>query len=268
MKLKLISGKTLTELYDYLQSNGGSYNDLRIRFQNSGIEPSKNVTYTSTRNKDRFLDEYIQPLRLEEIEDVEKLMRFIEQGVDFANPLSQRLLECLQQDGWQIVGNRIVLVEHSVDALITSMLRGQPIDTIQREWDRAKLSVVSDSADALTAASSMIEATYKFVLYDMGHSFPSNQEMRGLSKTVHPLLHISPDQEADEDFRALFQGTISIAHSVGSLRTKIGDAHGASPTRGQPLARHARLAVNVAGAVCIFLLETYREMNTASTSQS
>lgn len=227
------------------------------------------MTCTSTRSKDRFLDEYIQPLRLDEIDDAEKLMRFIEQEVDFANPQSQRLLECLQQDGWQTVGNRIVLVEHSVDALIASMLRGQPIDTIQREWDRAKLSVVSDSADALTAASSMIEATYKFILHDMGHSFPSNQEMRGLSKTVHQLLHISPDLEADEDFRALFQGTISIVQSVNSLRTKIGDAHGASPTRRHPVARHARLAVNVAGAVCVFLLETYQEMKTeASISQS
>lgn len=271
MNPQLVSGKTLTELYGYLQGAGGSYNDLRICFRNSGIEPSKNVTYTSTRNKDRFLDEYIQPLRLEEIEDAEKLMRFIEQVVDVANPQSQRLLECLQQDGWQIVGNRIVLVEHSVDALIASMLRGQPIDTIQREWDRAKLSVVNDPADALTAASSMIEATYKFILYALGHPFPSNQEMRGLSKAVHPLLHISPDQEADADFRALFQGTISIAQSVSSLRTKMGDAHGASPTRGHPQARHARLAVNVAGAVCVFLLETYQEqkMNVqTSTAQS
>ena len=260
MRPKLVSGKTLTELYSYLQNNGGSYNDLRICFRNSGMESNNNVTYTSTRNKDRFLDEYIQPLQLEKIEDAEKLMRFIEQVADFAINQSQSLLECLQQDGWQIVGNRIVLVEHSVDALISSMFRGQPIITIQREWDRAKLSVVSDPADALTAASSMIEATYKFILHDMGHSVPSNQEMRDLSKTVHPLLHISPDQEADMDFRALFQGTISIAQSVSSLRTKIGDAHGASPIRGQPLARHARLAVNVAGAVCIFLLETYQEM--------
>jgi hypothetical protein len=88
VKPKLVSGKTLTELYSYLQRNGGSYNHLRICFQNSDIEPSKNVTSTSTRHKDQFLDEYILPLRLEETEDVEKLMRFIEQVVDFANPQS------------------------------------------------------------------------------------------------------------------------------------------------------------------------------------
>jgi hypothetical protein len=261
MRPRLVSGKTRTELYSYLRGSSLSYNDLRICFGNSGIEPHENVASTSTRNKDQFLDTYIEPLALSDIEDAGRLMKFIEQVVDFDNPQSQSLLECLRQDGWQIVGNRIVLVDHSVDALLNSMLRGQPIETIQREWERASLSVVSDPADALTAASSMIEATYKFILHAMGHPLPSKQDMRGLSKTVHPLLRISPDQEADEHFRALFQGIISVAQSVSSLRTKIGDAHGASPARGQPVARHARLAVNVAGAICVFLLETYQEMN-------
>jgi hypothetical protein len=204
---------------------------------------------------------------LDEIEDVEKLMRFIELVVDFSDEAqSQRLFESLQQDGWQRVGSRFILVEHSVDDIITSMLQGHPIDTIQREWERAKLSLVNDPADALTAASSMIEATYKFILHEMGQQFPSNQEMRQLSKATHSLLHISPDQEADEDFRALFQSAITIAQSVSSLRTKIGDAHGASPTRGQPQARHARMAVNVAGTVCIFLLETYQETKTQASA--
>lgn len=257
MKIKLISGRTLTELYTYLQNNGGSYNQLRICFQNSELVPHKDVAYTSTRNRDRFLDEYIRPLELEKIDDANKLVRFIEQVADWQDPNSQGLLQCLNRDGWQILGGRIVLVEHSVDALITSMLQGHPIDTIQREWDRARISVVNDPADALTAASSMLEATYKFILHNMDYPLPSTQEMRVLSKAVHSILDISPDQEVDENFRALFQGTISIAQSISTLRTKIGDAHGASPTRGQPLARHARLAINTAGSVCIFLLETY-----------
>lgn len=124
MRPRLISGKTLSQLYSHLRGSSHSYNDLRICFGNSGIEPSKSVTSTSTRHKDQFLDEYIQPLRLAEIEDAERLVRFIEQVVDFANPQSQPLLECLQQDGWQTVGNRIVLVEHTVDALLDSMLQG------------------------------------------------------------------------------------------------------------------------------------------------
>jgi hypothetical protein len=143
--------------------------------------------------------------------------------------------------------------------LIEEMLQGQPVDTIQREWDRARLSVLTDPADALTAASAMIEATYKYMLHDMGKPMPSKQDMRGLSKIVHPLLDLSPDQEANEDFRALLNGTITIAQSLSSIRTKIGDAHGASPKRGHPTERHARLAINSAGSICVFLLETYHE---------
>lgn len=266
MTPKLISGKAVTELYKYLQNNGGSYNDLRTCFQNSDIEPRDNVASVSTRNKDVFLDKYIQPLHLDKREDAEKLIRFIEQVISFpAAPESQKLLESLQQDGWQIVGNNLVQVCHYVEAMIKSMLQGSPIDTIQREWNRAMLSVTNDPADALTAASSMIEATYKFVLHDMGKSYPANQDMRGLSKAVHPLLDISPDEEADDYFRALFQGVITITQSLGSIRTKIGDAHGASPTRGDPIERHARLAVNIAGAVCFFLVETYNEKKSKSS---
>lgn len=259
MRPKLISGKTLTELYNYLRSNGGSYNDLSICFQNSGMIPNENIISTSTRHKDKFLDKYILPLHLEEFNDVEKLVRFIEHVIDITNP-PKPLLEQLQLDGWQIVGNRIILIEHGVNDLINQMLQGQPIDTIQREWDRGKLSVVNDPADALTAASSMIEATCKFILHAMDQPLPPKQDMQSLSKTVYRLLDMSPDKEADADFRALIQGTISITQSVSSIRTKIGDAHGASPSREHPQARHARLVVNVAGTVCVFLLETYRNV--------
>lgn len=260
MNENLISGKTITELYRYLQSNGGSYNDLRTCFGNSGIEPSKDVTYRSTRNKDCFLDEYIQPLQLDKNEDSEKLIRFIEQVIPFPpTPKEQPLLHSLRQDGWQVSSNRIIRAGHSVDELLDDMFQGYPIDTIQREWDRAKASVLADPADALTAASSMIEATYKYLLHGLSEPLPDNQSIRGLSKAVYPLLELSPEQTTDEDFRALLQGTITIAQSLGAIRTKIGDAHGASPERGIPAERHARLAINSAGALCVFLLETHYE---------
>lgn len=265
MNNKLVSGRTLSDLYAYLQSNGGSYNELRVFFQNSDIHPDETVVSTSTRNKDRFLDKYLVPLRLDKLEDAEKLMKFIEQVVDISNPESQRVIESLKRDGWQYAGSNIVLIEHSVDALISSMHEGHPIDTIQREWDRAKLSLVKDPADAITAASSMIEATYKFILYEKGDSTPQAKDLRNLSRVVYPLLDISPDLETDEDFRAIFQATLSIANSVGSLRTKVGDAHGASPTRAQPLVHHARLAVNLAGALSIFLLEIHQTMESQNS---
>ncbi len=253
-----ITGKTLSELYRYLQNNGGSYNDLKIIFQNSGIEPNENIAPVSSRNKDIFLDRYIRPLNLSERADSKKLIEFIEQIISFPpSPNAFALVECLKQDGWQVVGNRLIQSGHDVDAIIQSMLYGQPIDTIQREWERAILAISNDPADALTAASSMVEATFKFILHDSGVQVPANQDIQSLSKVTFSLLDVSPGKETDADFRTLFQSTISIVHSIGAIRTKIGDAHGAPPSRKEPTEKHSRLAVNIAGAVSLFLIETY-----------
>lgn len=255
-----ISGKTLSELYKYLQTNGGSYNDLKIFFKNSGIEPDESIVSASSRNKDIFLEKYIRHLNLSERQDILRLISFIEQILTFPpSPESANFIECLRQDGWQIIGNHIVQSAYDVEGILSSMTQGKPIETIQREWDRAILSINNDPADALTAASSMIEATFKFILHSTGTPFPTKQDIQGLSKAVYPLLKMSPEQEVDADFRTLFQSTISIVQSLGTIRTKIGDAHGASPIRVEPVEKHARLATNMAGALSMFLLEAYVE---------
>ena len=90
-------------------------NDLRILFQHSDIEPHKDVEHFSTRNRDVFLDEYIQPLQLNKLSDAEKLVGFIEQAIELpcepnsVNPEARGLLTSLQQGGWRVVGTKISL---------------------------------------------------------------------------------------------------------------------------------------------------------------
>jgi len=259
----LISSRTLSELYRYLQKNGGSFSDLKNFFANSGIEPDENFVSNATRNKDIFLDKYIRQLNLSERTDVLRLIRFIELIIAFPPlPESEKLIESLRYDGWQIIGNHIAQSSYDVEAILVSMMHGQPVETIQREWNRAILSIDTDPADALTAASSMIEATFKFILHNLNVPFPQKQDMQALSSVVYPLLKMSPGKESDADFRTLFQSTISIVQSLGTIRTKMGDAHGASPTRVEPSEKHARLATNMAGALSLFLLETYIDRKT------
>jgi hypothetical protein len=101
----IISSRTLSELYKYLQTNGGSYNDLKNSFKNSGIEPADSIVSTSSRNKDIFLDKYIRSLNLSERHDTSKLINFIELVITFPpSPESANIVEGLRQDGWQIIG--------------------------------------------------------------------------------------------------------------------------------------------------------------------
>ena len=140
MAQSLISGRTMTELYRYLKYNGGSYNELRISFQNCGIELDPNIKSVSTTNKDQFLDSYIVPLDLTTPEDAKKLVDFMAQSVEFfdpdgkPHPAAKALYDSLMRDGWMNQGNEFVfgsgvLPDNQTDIMMPSSVE-QVLETI------------------------------------------------------------------------------------------------------------------------------------------
>ncbi len=61
----------------------------------------------------------------------------------------------------------------------------------------------------------------------------------------------------EENRLEILGGCSGIVNGLGSLRNKHGDAHGSGPKAIKPKPRHAELAVNLAGTMAIFLIETY-----------
>jgi hypothetical protein len=61
--------------------------------------------------------------------------------------------------------------------------------------------------------------------------------------------------------KRILGGATSVFEGLGSLRNKIGDAQGQGRRPIRPSARHAQLAVNLAGAVATFLIDTREAMN-------
>ena len=273
MGKQLISNTSRMLLYTALRSEPWqhvhSYNDLRMVFQSVGIQPCADVPHQSTRNLDRFLDDYIVPLSLDDRADAGRFIEFVEHvvGLGADTPAcgehAQRLLQSLERDGWKLIGGQLVLVGCSVEDLFAQMSTGKPLEPIQREWDRARQSVESDPADALTAANAMIEATYKYVLHGLALPLPEKQDVQHLASAVHKALDLAPDEEVDPDMRRCLGGLLNVALAIGALRTKVGDAHGRGPSTQNPDPRHARLAINAAGALCVFLLETYDAQSAA-----
>jgi hypothetical protein len=51
---------------------------------------------------------------------------------------------------------------------------------------------------------------------------------------------------------------------LGAFRSRVGDAHGKGKLHAKPAARHATLAVNLAGSLASFLIETW-EAKTSTT---
>ena len=61
-------------------------------------------------------------------------------------------------------------------------------------------------------------------------------------------------QHTEKVFRQVLGGCTAVVEGLGSLRNKLGDAHGKGRLPVKPAPRHAELAVNLAGAMATFLV--------------
>jgi hypothetical protein len=71
-------------------------------------------------------------------------------------------------------------------------------------------------------------------------------------------LNLAPDQHSEEPIKAILGGAASLVNGIGTLRNRLSDSHGRGgklPVK--PSSRYASLAVNTAGAIAMFLVETH-----------
>jgi len=74
-------------------------------------------------------------------------------------------------------------------------------------------------------------------------------------------LNLSPSQHTEQIFKQILGGCHSVVQGIGALRNKLGDAHGKGAVSYKPSPRHSALAVNLSGAMAVFLVETYVAQN-------
>jgi hypothetical protein len=89
--------------------------------------------------------------------------------------------------------------------------------------------------------------------------YSDKDDLPALYKATATHLNIAPSQHTEETFKRILGGATNVVEGLGSLRNKIGDAHGKGGKPVRPSARHAQLAVNLAGTVATFIIETWQE---------
>ena len=86
--------------------------------------------------------------------------------------------------------------------------------------------------------------------------------MSELYKLTAKELNLAPEQHSENIFKQILGGCSGIVNGLGSLRNKLGDAHGQGRNPVKPQARHAELAVNLAGTMALFLVSIYEANKT------
>ena len=147
---------------------------------------------------------------------------------------------------------------HTPSRSLADLIRDRDLPAIKREFDRAYEKLLTDPADAVTAACAILEATCHTIIADENLTPPTDLSLHPLWRVVQRHLQLVPSPELQDDLRKILGGLASIVDGVGAFRTHAGDAHGRGPEARPIEARHARLAVNAAHTVVTFVLETWQ----------
>ena len=146
-----------------------------------------------------------------------------------------------------------------VDDLASETLASFDEEGVHLVWQKALERRQSDPDGAITTARTLLETVCKRVLDEAGEAYKDEDELPRLYATVAERLSLAPSQHSEKVFKAILGNCQSVVNHLGGLRNKIGDAHGKGGKPVKPTSRHAALAVNLAGAMATFLVETWLE---------
>lgn len=143
------------------------------------------------------------------------------------------------------------------DEDVSSALRSFSTEGVHAIWSKSLERRQSDPEGAITSARTLLESACKHILDEVGVPYDENTDLPKLYKTTAKVLNLVPSQHQEEIFRQILGSCTALVEGLGSLRNRLGDAHGKGKAGVKPSPRHAELAVNLSGAVATFLIATH-----------
>ena len=175
----------------------------------------------------------------------------------------------LQHDGFRLAvvgkvsGSPVYKIQRAIlgspaDQGISAALHAFDPADVHARWTAAVERRVDDPRGAITLARTLLEDVCKWILDEAEADYPDNADLPVLYRKLAKVLRLAPDDHTEQTFKQLLGSCQQIVELLGSLRSKLGDAHSPGPKRAKPQPRHAELAVNLSGTMATFLVETWR----------
>ncbi|MGF6211975.1 abortive infection family protein [Comamonas sp. 4034] len=178
----------------------------------------------------------------------------------------QRIRETLarSQLTYQVNGYVLLAGSNVTSKTLADYLRTGDFQSIEAEFDRALKQLESDPHASITAACAIIEALCKTYIDTVGIAMPAAQTVMPLWRAVQADLKLNVDPLLRDDQKRVLQGLASIVDGIGAYRTHIGSAHGRGLNPPPIAISEARLAVNAAHSLVIFVMETWHSTQLAN----
>jgi len=150
------------------------------------------------------------------------------------------------------------------DTVVSQKLEKFDAAHVQAAWSKALDRRSSDPEGAITSSRTLIESVCKHILDGSDVSYDDGADLPKLYKLTAESLNLAPSQHTEQVFKQILGGCTAVVEGLGSLRNRLSDAHGKGKIGMKPAPRHAELAVNLSGALAIYLLATWEARNEAS----
>jgi hypothetical protein len=143
------------------------------------------------------------------------------------------------------------------DALIEHQLASYDNDGVRAIWEKALSRRTTDPEGAITIARTLLETVCKHILDAQQIAYTDKEDLPKLYAMTAKTLNLAPEQHSLDAIKAILGGVITVVNGLGTLRNKLSDSHGRGGKPVRPSPRHASLAVNLAGVLATFLIETH-----------
>lgn len=228
----------------------------------------------TVRNDDLTQQELMESLGLLE-SSTSQFFKFLEavtsaeyQSVKRQSELAEAVDKLLRHDGYaltksgMISGSPIYKVRALPDGSpsdneISTAIQNFETSQVSPRWQAALESRSSDPERSITLARTLVEDVCKWILHESGDDWEEADDLPALYKKTAKVLSLAPDDHTEQIFKQILSSCQSVVSALGALRNKLGDAHSIGPKRVRPAARHAELAVNLAGTMSTFLIATW-----------
>lgn len=155
------------------------------------------------------------------------------------------------------------------DAVASDTLQSFDAEGVHAVWLKALARREKDPEGAITMARTLLETVTKRILDELDETYADEDDLPKLYSSAAAALNLAPNKHTLEPIKAILGSAMNLVNGIGTLRNRLSDAHGRGgklPVRPSP--RHAKLAVNTAGAIATFLVETYLERGDDGTTGS
>lgn len=144
-----------------------------------------------------------------------------------------------------------------IDAALSSVLVRFDAENIIDAWAKALNRRSTDPDGAITAARTLLESVCKHILDEAGVQYDDKADLPKLYRSIAEHLELAPDRQSETAIKKILGACQTVVEGLGTMRNRLSDSHGKGKAAVKPAPRHAELAVNLAGVMALFLIETW-----------